>query len=193
MLRSCEFLPRNVLAENSRVELPLAEQVSKSAGVRPRRTSHWIQPAIVVHRASPASGTPRTRVSRNPPHCTPCPPAVRWASTPDSVVVGGPSRGWRYGEQAAVSHGQAVCGHGPHRVWRVHKSTPRLTRRCRRGTVKLRHQADSDTQHVGPRRRLTTISCGSITPIFVNLTIPLDALRAEPESATEPTKPETVQ
>ena len=40
------------------------------------------------------------------------------------------------------------------------------------GTVKLRHQADSDTQHVGPRRRSTTISCGSITPIFVNLTIP---------------------
>jgi len=40
------------------------------------------------------------------------------------------------------------------------------------GTVKLRRQADSDTQHVGPRRRSTTISCASITPIFVNLTIP---------------------
>ena len=40
------------------------------------------------------------------------------------------------------------------------------------GTVKLRHQTDSDTQHVGPRRVSTTISCGPITPIFVNLTIP---------------------
>ena len=40
------------------------------------------------------------------------------------------------------------------------------------GTVKLRHQVGSDTLHVGPRRASTTISCGSITQIFVNLTIP---------------------
>ena len=40
------------------------------------------------------------------------------------------------------------------------------------GTVKLRHQVGSDAQYVGPRRALTTISCGSITQIFVNLTIP---------------------
>ena len=36
----------------------------------------------------------------------------------------------------------------------------------------MRHQAGSDTRHVGPRRASTTISCGSITQIFVNLTIP---------------------
>ena len=46
------------------------------------------------------------------------------------------------------------------------------------GTVKLRHQASSDTHHLGPRRASTTISCRSITQIFLNLTIPFDVLPA---------------
>jgi len=60
----------------------------------------------------------------------------------------------------------------------VTRLRPHFLPRCApAGTVKLRHQADSDIQHVGPRRRLTTISCGSITPIFVNLTIPSRSMK----------------
>jgi len=37
--------------------------------------------------SSPASGTPRTRVSRKPPHCTPGPPTVGSACTSASRNV----------------------------------------------------------------------------------------------------------
>ena len=40
----------------------------------------------------------------------------------------------------------------------------------------MRHQAGSDAHDVGPRRESTTISCGSITLMYVNLAIPGEAL-----------------
>ncbi len=71
--------------------------------------------------------------------------------------------------------------------WRRPTTTRPASSRTNSGTVKLRHQVGSSTKHVGPRRTSATISCGSITQVFGNLTTPV----AQPNWTAGDSRPPT--